>query len=218
VGDTKAHLRRNRALLSSAFDLPEANPTTVAQIHGDQILVIDEPDQGRGHNDLLEYDGVITPLPGIAIGIKTADCVPLLMADRKRRVIGAVHAGWRGTALGIAAKAVDMFIHSFASAPEDILVAIGPAIGPCCYEVDAPVFHGFDDSPVQGHAFTQGQQKGKWMLDLITANRFHLQGAGVPEENILSVDICTSCRHDIFFSHRGEGGNTGRQLSFIMLR
>lgn len=218
VGDSDEDLRRNRERLRSAFDLPGDNPMTVHQVHGDRLLVIDRALHAGAGNGPLAYDGIITPLQGIAIGIKTADCVPLLIVDLQRHVIAAVHAGWQGTALGIAAKAIGVLIQTFASVPEDILVAIGPAIGPCCYEVDIPVFQGFDDTPVQRHAFTRGRGEGKWMLDLIAANRFQLQDAGIPRENILSADICTSCRHDLFFSHRGEAGDTGRQLSFIMLR
>ncbi len=218
VGDSEEHLARNRQRLRSAFGLPGDNPVTVAQVHGDGIMVIDETFQAEETGSPLAYDGVVTAGRGIAVGIKTADCVPLLLADPEQGVVGAIHAGWRGTTLGIAAKAVDVFIRSFSSVPEDIRVAIGPAIGRCCYEVDAPVFHGFNNTEFQKHAFTGGTGEGKWMFDLIAANRFQLQRVGISPKNIFAVDLCTSCRRDIFFSHRGEGGDTGRQLSFIMLR
>ncbi len=218
VGDSEEHLTGNRQRLRSAFELPGDNPVTVAQVHGDRIMVIDETFRADGGRGPLEYDGIITAGGGIAVGIKTADCVPLLFADPVRGVVGAIHAGWRGTALGIAAKAVDIFTRSFSSAPENILVAIGPAIGRCCYEVDAPVFHAFDNTDTQRHAFAPGKGEGKWMLDLSAANRLQAQEAGIPPQNVFAADLCTSCRRDSFFSHRGEGGNTGRQISFIMLR
>lgn len=218
VGDRDRNLARNRQLLASAFDLPGDEIVTVTQVHGDRLLMIDETLQDRRPNGPLEYDGIITRAPGIPVGIKTADCVPLLLADRRRRVVGAVHAGWKGTALGIAAKAARVFMETLSSAPGDLVAAIGPAIGPCCYEVDGAVFHRFDHSGKGPTVFTDGREEGKWMLDLSAANRFQLEGVGIPRENILSADICTSCRHDTFFSHRGEGGDTGRQLSFIMLR
>ena len=218
VGDSEEHLTGNRQRLRSAFELAGDNPVTVAQVHGDRIMVIHETFRAEGRRGPLEYDGIITAGRGIAVGIKTADCVPLLFADPVRGVVGAIHAGWRGTALGIAAKAVDIFIRSFSSAPENILVAIGPAIGRCCYEVDAPVFHAFDNTDTQRYAFASGKGKGKWMLDLIAANRLQAQEAGIPPQNVFAADLCTSCRRDSFFSHRGEGGNTGRQISFIMLR
>ena len=217
VGDRDEHLKRNTALLCSAFNIPE-HIVSVDQVHGDRLLVIDEAFQGGEQIGSLEYDGIITAIPGIPIGIKTADCVPVLLADRRKRVVGAVHAGWKGTALGIAAKAARVFMQTFSSVPGDILAVIGPAIGPCCYEVDEAVFHRFDTSREETVAFTGGRKEGKWMLDLSAANRSQLQGAGIPRENIFSADICTSCRHDTFFSHRGEAGDTGRQLSLIMLR
>ncbi len=217
VGDRDEHLARNRRLLCSAFDMSEHPLVTVDQVHGDRLLVIDETFQDGGQSGPLEYDGIITAIPGIPVGIKTADCVPLLLADRRGRAVGAIHAGWKGTALGIATRAAGVLMETFSSAPGDILAVIGPAIGPCCYEVDEAVFHRFDNTRERKIAFTGGRKEGKWMLDLSAANRSQLQGAGIPRENIFSADICTSCRHDIFFSHRGEAGDTGRQISFIML-
>lgn len=218
VGDRDEYLACNRQLLASAFGLPGHDIITVDQVHGDRLLVIDETFQDRRQGGSLEYDGIITRAPGIPVGIKTADCVPLLLTDPRRRLVGAVHAGWRGTALGIAARAVHVFMDTFSSAPGDILAVIGPAIGPCCYEVDETVFHRFDHTGKGPAVFTGGRKAGKWMLDLAAANRVQIEDAGIPRENILSAGICTSCRHDTFFSHRGERGATGRQLSFIMLR
>ncbi|MBW2631436.1 MAG: peptidoglycan editing factor PgeF [Deltaproteobacteria bacterium] len=217
-GDTEEHLLKNRELLCSAFDIPEQNLVTVNQVHGDRLLIVDEKTQDWRHGGKLEYDGIISAMPGVPISIKTADCVPVFLADCTRRVIGAVHAGWRGTSLGIVARAVDAFMKEFASTPADILAVIGPAIGPCCYEVDESVFHHFDNKRDKEAFFTRGKKEGKWMLDLPAANRSRLLDAGVPPENIFSADICTSCNRDTFFSHRGEHGGTGRQLNFIMLR
>jgi len=218
VGDTAENLQRNKGVLYKAFDMPEHTLTTVNQVHGDRLLVLDATTRSRAHSGYLAYDGIITASPGVPIGIMTADCVPLLLADRKRHVVGVIHAGWKGTALAIAASAVSVFMETFSSAPEDILAVIGPAIGPCCYEVDDLVFHYFDGTRGEKVFFTDGQKEGTWMLDLSFANRSQLQRAGIPRDNIFSADICTSCRHDTFFSHRGEAGDTGRQLSFIMLR
>ena len=217
-GDAEEHLLKNREILCSTFDIPEQNFVTVNQIHGNRLLIVDEKTQDWRHGGKLEYDGIISTMPGVPLGIKTADCVPVLLADCTRRVIGAVHAGWRGTSLGIVARAVDTFIKDFASKPTDILAVIGPAIGPCCYEVDESVFHHFDDKRNKESFLTRDNKKGKWMFDLPAANRSLLLDAGVPQKNIFSADICTSCKRDTFFSHRGEHGGTGRQLSFIMLR
>lgn len=217
--DKEEHLARNRALLRGAFDLRDDHPVTVSQVHGHRILMVDETMMQEAHPVAsLEYDGIITATRGIAVGIKTADCVPVLLADRKRKVVGAVHAGWRGTARGIAARAIGLLVRFHASNPHDIIAAIGPAIGPCCYEVNETVTRAFDNVSAPNHAFSPGSEEGKWMCDLVAANRFQLQRAGVPLHNIFSTDLCTSCRPDLFFSHRRERGNTGRQISFIMAR
>lgn len=217
-GDSEEHLLKNRGLLCSAFDIPEQNLVTVNQVHGDKLLIIDEKRQDWRHDEKLEYDGIISAMPGVPIGIKTADCVPVFLADCARRVVGVVHAGWRGTSMGIVARAIDTFMKEFTSTPADILAVIGPAIGPCCYEVDESVFHHFDNKRGEESFFARGKEDGKWMLDLPAANKSQLLDAGVPPENIFSADICTSCNRDTFFSHRGERGGTGRQLSFMMLQ
>jgi len=217
-GDAEGHLLKNREILCSAFDIPEQNLVTVNQIHGNRLLIVDEKTQDWRHGGKLEYDGIISAMPGVALGIKTADCVPVFLADRAKRVVGAVHAGWKGTSLEIAAKAVGVFIKEFGSTPANILAVIGPSIGPCCYEVDESVFHNFDNNQSRESFLIEGKKEGKWMLDLPAANRSQLLDAGVSPDNIFSADICTSCSGDTFFSHRGENGDTGRQINFIMLR
>lgn len=105
-GDREEHLVRNREILCSAFDIVEHNFVTVNQVHGDRLLVIDENSRKWQESGSLEYDGIITSVPKMTVGIKTADCVPVFLVDPTRRVVGAVHAGWKGTALKITAKAV----------------------------------------------------------------------------------------------------------------
>lgn len=216
-GDREEHLMRNREILCSAFDVPEQNLVTINQVHGDRLLVVDKKSRDWQHGGTLEYDGIITSVREMPVGIKTADCVPVFLVDPTKRVVGAVHAGWKGTSLEIVAKAVGVFMKEFASTPADILAVIGPSIGPCCYEVDDIVFRHFDEER-RGSFFSRCEEEGKWMLNLSAANRFQLLDIGVPPDNIFSADICTSCSTDIFFSHRMEHGDTGRQLNFIMLR
>ncbi|HRR42593.1 MAG TPA: peptidoglycan editing factor PgeF, partial [Syntrophales bacterium] len=167
----------------------------------------------------VRCDAVLTARRGVALAVKTADCVPLLLVDREKQVVGVVHAGWRGTALGIAAKAVKTLKERFDSKPVDILAAIGPAVGACCYQVDGKVYDAFKKlSAVRERAFRACQDvEGRWMLDLESANIIQLVEAGIPRENIFSAALCTSCRRDLFFSHRAERGGTGRHLSFIVL-
>ncbi|MFB3924657.1 MAG: peptidoglycan editing factor PgeF [Syntrophales bacterium] len=217
-GDTEKNVSRNWRILAAAFQMPPERFFTVRQVHGDRILILKE-DVKRVPSRSLQYDAIITPLRNLAIGIKTADCVPIFLVDPGRGLIGAVHAGWRGTLLNIAGKAVDCFFKEFSSRPSDLLAVIGPAIGQCCYEVDNAV-----RGPLSGAMhnpalfFRPGRTKEKWMLDLPGVNRYQLFRSGLLPENITSAGICTSCNREVFFSHRGEGGGTGRQLNFIMLK
>ncbi len=188
----------------------------MGQVHGDRIRVIDS--DGPPPACVPECDGLITARPGVALAVRTADCVPLFFVDPVRRVIGAAHAGWRGTALGMASKMVDAFVGGFASRPEDILAAVGPAVGPCCYQVDAPVHAALITHPGADRFLRPCHEEGRWMLDLALANRQQIGERGVPEANIRTAGICTACRQELFFSHRASGGCTGRQVNFLMLR
>lgn len=215
VGDRQEDVQRNLEGVCRAFAIPQGQLLLMGQVHGDRICVIDG-DVPAG--PVPECDGLVTTRTGLALGVRTADCVPLLFADRARRVIAAAHAGWRGTVLGIAAKMVGTLAERFGSQPEDVLVAIGPAIGPCCYEVDAPVAAAFSARGDGGAALRQGLQEGRWMLDLVLANRLQLLEQGVPQGNILSSGLCTACHQDRFFSHRASHGTAGRLINFLMLR
>ncbi len=212
VGDQPDQVAQNRTLLTARFDLPRL--FTMHQVHGDRVLVLKEPATVPA-SESAEADAVITAIPGIAIGIKTADCVPILIADPCRRVIGAIHAGWRSTAMRIAAKTVETLRTECGSDPADLLAAIGPCIGPCCYEVDQTVHGGMADAEAD-HAFVS-TGNGKWRLDLAAVNRRQLMTAGLHPSRIHTAELCTACHTDLFFSHRGERGNTGRQYNFIRL-
>ena len=216
VGDREEAVCRNLALVGEAFGFPRERLAMMRQVHGDLIRVIngDEPPLDR----MPECDGLITARPGMALAVKTADCVPLFFVDRVRRVIGVAHAGWRGTALGISARMVDLLVERFSSRLEDILVALGPAIGPCCYQVDAPVRAALEERRNAARFFQPCSENGRWLLDLSLANRLQLQERGVPDANILSADLCTACRQDLFFSHRASRGRTGRQINVLMLK
>ena len=215
VGDREEALLQNLNLIKGAFAIPDGRLVLMRQVHGDRIQVIDE--EGSLPEGPPECDGLITNRPGVALGIRTADCVPLFFVDRTRRVIGAAHAGWRGTALGIAVRMVETLAERFSSRPEDILAVIGPAIGPCCYEVDIPVFEAFSAMPGAERFLRPRSGMDRWMLDLVLANRLQILAAGVPSENICASGLCPACRQDLFFSHRAAGGRAGRQISLIML-
>ena len=216
-GDSRENVRTNWRTLAHAFNIDVARFFWVNQVHGEEILTIDRPLSELIVPEPPQFDAIITDQPGVAIGIKTADCVPILFADRVKRIIAVAHAGWRGTSLSIAGKVVKTLLTEFACRSDDIVAAIGPAIGPCCYEVDEPVFNAMRGHKGRETFFSPGPEKGKWMLDLSLANKTQIIGEGIPDRNIYTADCCTSCNRDTFYSHRGEGGNTGRQLNFIML-
>jgi YfiH family protein len=216
AGDRLEDVRRNRTLVEEAFGIPDGRLILMRQVHGDRIRVLDG--DGPLPEGLPECDGVVSDQPGVALGIRTADCVPLFFVDRVRRVIGAAHAGWRGTASGIAAAMVETFTGRFSSRRGDLFAVIGPAIGPCCYQVDAPVFSAFSAMPGADLFLRPCPEKGRWMADLSLANRLQIREAGVPSENIFSADLCTACRQDLFFSHRAGGGRAGRQINLLMLK
>jgi len=217
VGDSPEKVVENLKRIKEAFAIPENGLVMARQVHGDAILEID--DRNRLPRTFPECDGLVTSLPGVALGIKTADCVPILFFDRRLRVAGAVHAGWRGASLGIAGKMISLLQSRFSSRTEDIVALIGPAIGPCCYEVDAPVYEAFASREGSERCFSELPAKNRWMFDLARASALQLKKAGLPGSNILTADACTSCRRELFFSHRAaRGAAEGRQLSFIMMK
>lgn len=216
-GDRPENVRRNREIITKTFGFSADRLLLAHQSHGDDFYIPGKTgDLSPGM--VLECDGFITDRPGVALCVKTADCVPVLLVDGKRQVVAAVHAGWRGTALGIAGKAVRLFQEHFSSQPENLWAAIGPSIGPCCYEVDEKVQREFAHQQDGNNVLKAAAKKDRWMLDLILANRRQLEEAGIPAAQISAAELCTSCRRDAFFSHRGEGETTGRQLNFIMIR
>jgi YfiH family protein len=216
-GDRPENVRRNREIITNTFGFTADRLRLAHQVHGDDFYILEKTgDLSPGM--ALECDGFMTDRPGVALCVKTADCVPVLLVDGKKKVVAAVHAGWRGTSLGIAGKAVRLFQERFSSQPEDLWAAIGPSIGPCCYEVDEKVHRTFSVRGTGKDSLLPAARKERWMLDLILANRRQLEEAGVPGAQISAAGLCTSCRRDTFFSHRGEGETTGRQLNFIMIR
>lgn len=169
---------------------------------------------------VVEGDGIVTDQPGVALAVLAADCLPVLLYDPHRRLVGAVHAGWRGTAGGIAARAVTVMHDAFGSDPVEIRVALGPCIGRCCYEVGPEVLTAVGAAtpahldairdPLPGDA-------GKGMLDLLAANTAQLVGAGLRPEHIEAIGMCTACQPERFYSHRRAGEPTGRGGAVIAL-
>lgn len=213
-GDTPGNVAENRLRVEDAFGIPEGSITTVRQVHGDRVFIPGDPPP-KDSDGCPEADAVVTGKDA-AVGVLTADCLPLLLHDPGAGVVAAVHAGWRGSALKVASRAVEVMTTRFGTNPADVLAAIGPHIGPCCYQVGGELPGEFEKAFADaGRFFTR--RDGSLYLDLAAPNRASLTEAGLMEENISSAFICTSCRTDLFFSYRKEGA-TGRQLSFITAR
>jgi len=215
--DSPHNVQGNRSLLARTFGGRVENFVMVSQTHGTDILVIDQPNPDYVHFQKLECDGIITSQPGVMIAVGVADCLPLLLLDPVKRVVAALHAGWKGTAGNIAAKGVESLMKLFGSERGDILAALGPSIGPCCYEVDSPVRQAFEGSGVGWDSCATKSGDERWKLDLAAANRQQLLDAGIAAENIEVAGHCVCCSSDWFFSYRRDAGETGRQAGFIML-
>jgi YfiH family protein len=205
-GDREEDIYQNRDRIATAFDLTHRPLILLNQSHQDGILLLKKPVEAL--LSFLEYDAMITDTPDMILGIKTADCIPILIVDRKKRVIAAIHAGRRGTSLQITKKVLRKMEEKFGCLPEELLIALGPSIGSCCYEIDEKVFLR-DWEP-----FSVPKGNGKWMVDLSEINITQMKEEGIKEKQISRIDLCTSCYTDLFFSYR-KGGQTGRQLSFI---
>ena len=239
--DSAANVESNRARFLRAIGAAEQGHSwplvAPRQIHSDLIHVIRsaKPEQLAG-------DGLITNLPQLALGIRTADCFPVLLVDKRNRAVGAFHAGWRGTVQRIVEKGVGALRREYGSRPEDIYAVIGPGIQKCCYEVGddlraqfesqfpyaRELFHEVQESdPVRKKyplLFMNQRPPGhgdlciKLHLDLREANRRQLLEAGVPEKQITAMTACTACDTTQFFSHRAEKGRTGRMMAVVGIK
>jgi len=182
----------------------------LSQVHGADARRVEESGHA-GSGDIL-----LTASPGLPLAVFTADCLGVVLADPGRRLLGVAHIGWRGTVKGAAGSAVTA-LAALGAHPEALVIAISPAIGPCCYEVDVPVI-----DPLRG-AFPDRWQEwvtpsgaGRWMLDLWAANEAQLIAAGCGPERIVNPRLCTACRRDLFFSYRKEGSG-GRLVTVAAL-
>jgi YfiH family protein len=206
TGDSKDDTARNKKVIAEAFQFDPDRLVLLHQKHQDHVLILKES-EGHPPSD-LDYDAMITDSPNQFLGIKTADCLPILVIDRVKKVIAAIHAGRQGTVLTITPKVLQTMERVFGCARKDLLIALGPSIGVCCYEIDERVFQ----PELEPHSIPKGN--GKWMMDLPRMNMVQIREEGIKEDQIFWIDLCTACNTDLFFSHRKEG-RTGRQLSFI---
>jgi YfiH family protein len=164
-------------------------------------------------------DGLVTNEPGVTLVTHHADCAPLYFADPVQKAVGLAHSGWHGTAARIGAETVRAMAREFGTRPENLICVIGPSIGPCCFEVDSPVyeiFAGMED--LSPREWTREDGGGKYHIDLWEANRRILISVGVQAGNISVSGLCTQCHPDLLFSHRASGGKRGGLAAFLALR
>lgn len=211
VGDDLAAVQENHRRAFAALGLCHKQVASPYQVHGAHVRLV-----GRAHTGTIQpaTDGLLTATAGVALLLRFADCVPLLLFDRRRRAVGMVHAGWKGAAAGIALAAVGAFVRHFGTRPEDLWAGIGPAIGPCCYQVDGATAEAVARVCPPDAGVVQCKN-GALYLDLPGAVRAQLAAAGV--KRIEASGICTCCHTDEWFSHRAEKGRTGRFGALAML-
>jgi YfiH family protein len=216
--DALANVEGNRSSLTRAFDLPPHLLLTVQQVHGSDILVIDQANPDLSHFLSVECDAIVTDQPGIMIGILVADCYPVLLYDPGRQVAAAVHVGWRGAASGIIVRTIEAMTSVFDCRPEDLQAAVGPGIGVHRYEVDRPVRDAFRQGSGHWEEIAREVDLGKWHLDLRQSCLLQLTDAGLANDRVTEAVECTCCHRELFFSYRRDQGKTGRQLGFISLK
>lgn len=217
TGDQQAAVEANRAALTRAFDLPPHLLLTVQQVHGSEILVIDQPNPDFNHYQRVECDAVITNQTGVMIGILVADCYPVVLYDPAGAAAGVVHVGWRGAAAGLIGRTVRAMTEMFGSRPERLCAAIGPGVGGHGYEVDRPVREAFRAGAGGWEQIARETSLGHWLLDLRLSCQLQLEAAGLPPARIDAVAECTCCHRETFYSYRRDNGRTGRQMGFVLL-
>lgn len=221
VGDEREAVLENRRRLAAALGIAPNRLLKPGQVHGTNCLVVGkaevEEHYERWQTSPPLADGLLTAEPEVYLFMTFGDCVPILLHDPVRGVVGLVHAGWKGTVNRAAAQALLTAQNELGCRPEDVLVGIGPSIGPCCYEVGPDVA----EAALSAFPGAEGllmRVNGRVHLDLWRANAYQLMELGVPAENIEIGGVCTSCHVDRFFSHRREKGKSGRMAAVIGMR
>lgn len=218
-GDDLANVQENFRRLCTALDTDVQRAVLSRQVHRSDVRRVTAADCGKGLWQPQDYDSadaLVTDVPGIPLIVFSADCNVLLLHDPVRRVIGAAHAGWRGTAAGIAAETVRVMAEDYGCDPADLRSAIGPAIGPCCFETDGDVPEALRAALGVAAEPFMAWNGSKWHIDLKAVNALWLQKAGVTHIDI--CDHCTACRPDLYWSHRKMGLRRGEQAALIALR
>lgn len=229
VGDQDEHVITNRQILTEAIGWPFDTWTCAEQVHGNRVFQVTEADRGKGRASLddviADCDAIMTDVPDVMLASFYADCVPLYFYDPEHQAVALAHAGWKGTVQQIAAETIHAMAQAYGSNPQTLVAAIGPSIGSCCYEVDGIVISKveqlIDELNLSGETaetMMKLSDNGKGNLNLKEINRQIMIKAGILPIHIEITQWCTGCRRDLFYSHRKEGGLTGRMASWIGIR
>lgn len=226
--DDPQNVRENRKRVAGLFEKDSKQLTFAKQIHSANVALVPAGFDGGAFDDV---DALITNARQTPLVILTADCAAIFLYDPHNHAIGVAHAGWRGTVADIAANTVRRMHAAFGTFPHDVVACIGPSIGPCCYEVGDEVINAVSEAlpdytdevlvepdMASAGSFRESVNEGRKHFDLWRANEIMLSQLGVPETNIEISRLCTSCRTDLFYSHRAEKGITGRFGGIMMLR
>lgn len=215
VKDDENAVRENYRLLAEDLGIYLDRTVLAKQTHTKNIRIVTEADAGKGivrDSDIEDTDGLVCNIPNMALVVFSADCIPILMYDRKSRAVAAVHSGWRGTVQRIGSAAVEAMEENFGSRPSDIIAAIGPGIGPCCFEFGEDAQNYFD------RKYLTEREGGKFLVNIWEMNRDILIESGLQTQNIDLSGVCTVCNSDKYYSYRTHKDKTGRQAAVIMLR
>lgn len=219
-GDARETVLSNYSRVGQALGIPSDDIIAFCQVHKDNVFVATQSDRGEAFSpNKREYDAIITNEKNLPLATYHADCVPIFLLDPKTHSCGVCHAGWRGTALQIVKRAISSMQVTFGTNPENLLAAIGPAIGKCCFETDRDV----PDAMIASFGSAAGEfisddGNGKFHVSLSDLCALSLLEAGVPDKNITLSGICTCCENDTYWSHRATGGVRGTMAAIIMLK
>lgn len=220
-GDKAENVIENYKIFSDAVGFDYNSLVTSSQDHNTYVRPVTKNECGIGiwrEKDMMSVDALITNEPNVTLVTHYADCTPLFFVDTVGKAIGLAHAGWRGTVGRIGEEVLRKMTALYGTNPKDVVVAIGPAISQCCYEVDkdcAENFYNLKD--LDNSKFIFPKNDGKYMIDLLETNRQIVMKAGVKEENIVLSDLCTKCNSDLLWSHRATNGHRGTMCAFMCI-
>jgi len=217
-GDDPAHVRENYRRVCAALKVDINQMVFSHQVHKDHVRQVTAADLGKGLDREVDYeaDGLVSDIPGTVLTVFSADCLLILLADPARRVAAAVHAGWRGTALGIPQRAVEIMVNQYGCRREDILAALGPCISKCCFETGEDVPNAMTAALGAGALpYISGGAEGKFHVDLKGLNTLWLERSGVLREHMDISPDCTLCKPEKYWSHRRSGGERGSLAALV---